>query len=344
MGVRATKRTVIVLGGFSLLFAAACGGSSDEPTASGTGSAAAPTASAPSASTSSATAATPTALTSHAGTWWHPLATGRNNGPEFQWELDHPLNVRSVRDMGGGALNAARRITPNPTLYDIDGIENPAPTVTALHRLGDKVICYIEVGAAGNYYPAAQEGIPVTYYAELAAAGELGSKVPGYPERYLNINAPRAVSIVESMIRQQCAAKGFDAVEPDIDDSYADRTGFTITEQEAERYDKALSAYAHGLGLAWGQKNGDNDPAFSKALETTTDFLLTEECNFYRTCGIVTSPYVRARKLVLDAEYTGDWGSDTARGLGRFCAADAAGGMDGTLFTSALAGQRNPCR
>ena len=46
--------------------------------------------------------------------------------------------------------------------------------------------------------------------------------MPGYPEYYLNINSPATVSIVESMIQQQCAAKGFDAVEPDIDDSYTD--------------------------------------------------------------------------------------------------------------------------
>ena len=114
------------------------------------------------------------------------------------------------------------------------------------------------------------------------------------------------------MIRQQCAAKGFDAVEPDIDDSYTDSTGFPITEAQNEAYDRTLAAYAHHLGLAWGQKNGDNDPAFSAALEPTTDFLLTEECRYYQTCGIVTPPYVRAGKLVLDAEYTNDWGRNVA--------------------------------
>ena len=109
-------------------------------------------------------------------------------------------------------------------------------------------------------------------------------------------------------------------------------------------FDRALGAYAHSLGLAWGQKNGDSDPAFSAALEPTTDFLLTEECSFYHTCQDVTSAYVRAGKLVLDAEYTDDWGGNTATDLSRFCTADLSGRMDGTLFTSALAGPRNPCR
>jgi hypothetical protein len=276
--------------------------------------------------------------------WWHPKAAGANEGREFQWELDHALNVHSAKDMGDGAINDAGRKATNPSLYDIDGIDNPASTVKALHSRHDKVICYIEVGAAGNYYSAAAERIPVTYYAQLKNAGDLGKAVPGYPEYYLNINKASTVRIIESMIRQQCSAKGFDAVEPDIDDSYTDATGFKITETQNIRYDRTLGVYAHGLGLAWGQKNGDNDPRFSRALEPTTDFLLDEECNFYNTCGIVTPPYIKAGKLVLNAEYTDDWGTDTATDLAKFCAFDVSHHIDGTLFTTALAGQRNPCQ
>jgi len=284
-----------------------------------------------------------------AASWWHPSDAGPNNGPEFQWELDHPLSTGSKLDMGNGVLNAAGRLAPRVGLYDIDGILNSASVVAALHRQGSKVICYIEVGAAGNYYPAAGEGVAVTYYDQLKAAGDLGRAMPGYPENYLNINAASTVSIIESMIRQQCAGKEFDAVEPDIDDSYAASTGFPITEAQNEAYDRTLALYAHSLGLAWGQKNGDNDARFSAALEPATDFLLTEECSYHRTCGIVTPPYVRAGKLVLDAEYagdwgTGDWGTGATAALGHFCPADVSGGIDGTLFTSALAGQRHPCQ
>jgi len=246
--------------------------------------------------------------------------------------------------MGYAATNDGGQEASGPTVYDIDGIDNSASTVTALHRLHDKVICYVEVGAAGNYYSAADEGIPVTYFAQLKAAGDLGSSVSGYPEYYLNISSASTGRIIEAMIRQQCSAKGFDAVEPDIDDSYTDATGFKITEGMNISYDKMLGAYAHSLGLAWGQKNGDNDSQFSASLEPVTDFLLDEECNFYQTCGVVTSPYVKAGKLVLDAEYTDDWGDDTAKDLAQFCTFDLAHGIDGTLFTTALAGQRDPCR
>jgi len=342
-------RTAVVLGGLSLLVVAAWGGFSPRASAgavlptigsSGTAGSAGRLGSAadPALRLGPRTVARPPRR------WWHPRNTGPNNGPEFQWELDHRLDLHSAKDMGDGARNAAGRTAPNPAVYDIDGIDNPAATIAALHRRGDKVICYIEVGAAGNYYSAAQERIRVTYYAQLKAAGVLGRKVPGYPERYLNINAAATVAIIKSMIRQQCAAKGFDAVEPDIDDSYTDRTGYRITEKEDEKFDVRLGTYAHRLGLAWGQKNGDNDPGFSRALEPTADFLLDEECNFYRTCAIVTPPYLKAGKLVLNAEYTSDWGRNRARDLRRFCAADISGGIDGTLFTTALAGQRNPCQ
>jgi len=91
--------------------------------------------------------------------WWHPRRTGPNDGPEFQWELDHPLRLSSPADLGLGARNAAGRRSPRPTVYDIDGIENPA---------------------------------------QFQAASDLGRRMPGYPERYLNINAASTVSIIEA--------------------------------------------------------------------------------------------------------------------------------------------------
>lgn len=279
-----------------------------------------------------------------ASTWWQPANSGPDNGPEWQWELDHPLRVGSAADMGLNATNAAGQVAANPTVLDVDGIENPAPTVAALHSLGDKAICYIEIGSAGDYYAAADEGIPVSYYAQLKSAGDLGAKMAGYSEYYLNINAGSTVSIIESMIRQQCAAKGFDAVEPDIGDSYTDHTGFSITQAQNAAYDNTLGTYAHSLGLAWGQKNGDQNSSFSRLQAPVADFLLTEECNYYHTCAGVTAPYLAAHKLVLNAEYTDDWGTSRVQDLQKFCPADISAGIDGVLFTSALSGQHHPCK
>src|SRR5215831_2010304 len=253
---RAAKQVVAVLGGLSLLLlAAACGGSSNEsPAASVTPANSASSAAKPAVGSSGAQSITAAPSVPAAApkprTWWHPRAVGPNRGPEFQWELDHALNLRSTADMGNRVKNALGKQARNVTVYDLDAINNPASTVKTLHRLRHKVICYIEIGAAGNYYSAAQEHLKTTYFRQLKAAGVMGKAVPGFPEFYLNINAKATLRIIKAMIRQQCANKGFDAVEPDIDDSYTDATGFKITEAQNIRFDRLLGAYAHRLGLA----------------------------------------------------------------------------------------------
>ena len=86
-------------------------------------------------------------------------------------------------------------------------------------------MCYIEVSIAGNYYPASEEGISSTYYSQYQAAGVFGNQLSSYPEHFLNINSPVTVRITEAMINQQCAAKGFDAVETDLDETYSGSDG-----------------------------------------------------------------------------------------------------------------------
>src|SRR6202453_1389076 len=52
--------------------------------------------------------------------------------------------VRSASDMGTGALNAAGQVAAKPTVYDIDGIDNPASTVapTTDFLLDEECNCY----------------------------------------------------------------------------------------------------------------------------------------------------------------------------------------------------------
>ena len=213
-----------------------------------------------------------------AASWWVPKL---GNQP-WQWELDHPLNLSSASDMGTDDKLPDGKAAPAPVIYDIDGIINPASTVAALHARGKHVVCYIEVGAAGNYYSAAQEHTTTTYYQQLKAADVMGKRVPGYPEYYLNITSPKTVSIIESMIDHQCAAKRFDAVETDIDEEYTDATGFGLTKAIEEKYMTTLADYMHGLGLGWWIKNpddtGDN---YATQMYPLADAVLTEQCNQY---------------------------------------------------------------
>jgi len=245
------------------------------------------------------------------------------------------LRLTNARDMGSDDKLPDGQLAPTPVIYDIDGIINPASTVAALHALGKRVVCYIEVGAAGDYYSTADERISTTYYDQLRAAGEFGNKVDGYPEYYLNIQSSTTVAIIESMIDQQCAAKGFDAVETDIDEEYGDGSGFPLTKIVEENYMTTLADYMHGLGLGWWIKNPDDTgDSYATAMYSLADAVLTEQCNQYSTCDLL-SAYV-GHKAVFNAEYELKRSS--------FCANDDALGFNGAQFNVGLTGIRRPCR
>jgi hypothetical protein len=266
-----------------------------------------------------------------ASTWWIPPL---GNQP-WQWELSHPLRFNNAQDMGTDDKLPDGQLAPVPVVYDIDAIINPASTVAELHSMGKHVVCYIEVGAAGNYYSAAQEGVSATYFDQLRHAGEFGKKVPGYPEHYLDIQSPTTISIIESMISQQCAAKGFDAVETDIDEEYADNSGFPLTKAIEENYMTTLANYMHGVGLGWWIKNPDDTgDSYATDMFPLADAVLTEQCNQYSTCGLL-SAYV-GHKAVFNAEYKLKPSS--------FCAKDDALGFNGARFNIGLTGIRNPCQ
>lgn len=266
-----------------------------------------------------------------ATTWWVPPL---GNQP-WQWELSHPLRLTNARDMGTDDRLPDGSPAPAPTIYDIDGIINPAATVAALHAAGKRVVCYVEVGAAGDYYSAADEGVTTTYYSQLRTAGVFGAKVPGYPEYYLDIRAPATVSIIESMIDRQCAAKGFDAVETDIDEEYTSASGFPLTKADEERYMTTLADDLHGLGLGWWIKNPDDTgDSYASDMFPLADAVLTEQCNQYASCGLL-SAYV-GHKAVFNAEYH--------RTTTAFCPQDHALGFNGARFNLGLTGRRMPCR
>lgn len=257
---------------------------------------------------------------------------------EWQWELDHALSLTSNSDMGYDETTYSGAPAPDPTVYDIDGIDNPASTVSALHALGDKVVCYIETGDIGNYYSASEEGLSSTYFAQLQSAGDLGNQQQGYPEYYLNINAPSTLTIIEAMISQQCAAKGFDAVETDNDETWQYDTGFSISETQDESYMAAIANYTHSLGMAWFLKNPDDvgDPSFSDAMYPLADAVITEQCNQYQTCADL-GDFI-GHKAIFNAEYV----PTTAAS---FCPADNAANFNGVLFDVNLDGDtRVPCR
>ncbi|MFI0814781.1 endo alpha-1,4 polygalactosaminidase [Streptomyces sp. NPDC021098] len=100
---------------------------------------------------------------------------------------------------------------------------------------------------------------------------------------------------------EECAEKGFDAVEPDNLDTFTRWPGL-LTADQATAYVSLLSKRAHALGLAIAQKN--TGPLASRRAATGLDFAVVEECGRYDECGAFAKPY-RDRVVVVEYEDEG---------------------------------------
>jgi len=237
----------------------------------------------------------------HASEGWWTLPAA----PTWYWQLQ-------------GKVNNSEPVA----VYDIDGFENSAGEVASLHAQGKHVVCYIDVGTAENFRPD---------YSQFPAS-VLGDP-NGWPgERWLDV---RQLSVLEPIMAarfQICREKGFDAVEPDNMEGYANESGFPLTAREQLTYNEWVAQEVHSLGMAVLQKN---DGEQTEELEPYFDGALSEQCNQFHECADF-EPYLAAGKPVLNAEYR--------LKTTRFCAADKAAGIMGARFNLALNGKRfAPC-
>ncbi len=185
-------------------------------------------------------------------------------------------------------------------MIEVDGFDASAATVTALHQTerGRGVVCYIDAGTWENWRPDASK-----FPRKL-----LGKKDGGWAgERWLNIASFNgALGRIMSARAKMCKQKGFNAIDFDNVDGYANDTGFHLTAQDQLRYDVFLANAAHRLGLAVALKN---DMAQIPELLTYFDFAVDEQCFQYKEC--LTSQngkfgldeFVKAHKAVFDIEY-----------------------------------------
>lgn len=234
------------------------------------------------------------------GTWWKP-------SQHLTWYLQLQ-----------GAIDNNEPVAA----YDIDGFENTAAEVSALHAQGKRAVCYIDVGTAENWR---------SDYSSFPAS-VLGASDGWSGEQWLDI---RQMGILEPIMTarfEMCKEKGFDAVDPDNMDGYENDTGFPITAAEQLTYNEWVATEVHSLGMAVFQKN---DSEQVKELQPYFDGEIVEQCNEYRECADF-EPYLAADKPVIDIEYSLPTSS--------FCAADEAAGIMGALYSLELNGTRfEPC-
>lgn len=179
--------------------------------------------------------------------------------------------------------------TVDVPVYDIDGFDHPKSAVTDLHRRGRKVICYLSTGAWEDFRPDAG-------HFPKAVLGR-GNGWDG--ERWLDIRRTDVLGPLMAKRMDMCREKGFDAVEPDNMDAYANRTGFPVTAADQLRYNRLIARLAHDRGMSVGLKNDlDQIPQ----LVGDFDFAVNEQCAEHEECGALT-PFIRAGKAVFHVEY-----------------------------------------
>ena len=225
--------------------------------------------------------------------------------PTWQWQLSGRLDLSVAADV-----------------YDIDLFDHGPEVVRRLHEAGRRVVCYTSLGTREN--GRADVG--------MLPGRVVGKRLADWPqERWLDV---RAVEVLRPWIERRldlCRAKGFDAVEADNVDAYANDSGFPLTADDQLRFNRFLAAAAHERGLAIALKNDLDQVA---ALEPDFDLAVVEQCFQYRECDRL-EPFTRAGKPVLVAEY----GLPTAR----FCARANATGLMAMRKRLDLDAWRRPC-
>jgi hypothetical protein len=175
-------------------------------------------------------------------------------------------------------------------LYDVDAFDVPRRVVDRLHDGGAAVVCYVSAGSWEEWRPDAAR-----FPEDL-----LGRELDGWPgERWLDIRRLHRLAPIMRERIERCAHKGFDGIEFDNVEGYANPTGFPLTARDQLRYNVWLANQAHRAGLAVALKN---DLGQIDELLPYFDFAMNEECFTYDECDRLRA-FVDAGKAVFGVEY-----------------------------------------
>ncbi len=146
-------------------------------------------------------------------------------GTSWQWQLTGTIDESVAAD-----------------LYNVDLFDTDRSLVSSLHAQGRHVICYMSAGSWERWRSDARR------FPESVRGRSNGWS----GERWLDI---RRLQVLKPLMRERldrCVRKGFDGVEFDNVDGYANRTGFRLTGRDQLEYNSWLARAAHARGLAAG--------------------------------------------------------------------------------------------
>ncbi len=241
------------------------------------------------------------------GSCWKPAV-----GMDWQWQLSC--------DTPGTCTN----LNVHVPFYVIDGQENPASTLAAIHKRGEHAYCYVDIGSWEDTRPDASK----------FPASVLGSRYIGWPhERWLDIRQIGILAPIMIARMQVCVSKGFDGVEFDNVEDWDNPTGFPITARESAYYTAWMANQAHAMGLS---TSWENAPTNVVMLEPYMQALIFESCYHYNFCQD-SAPMIAAGKWVGGVEYNAAF-KDM-----RFCPTYAKYQMVGAFKKLRLNSWRIPC-
>ena len=175
-------------------------------------------------------------------------------------------------------------------VVDIDLDDSQRFEIENFHKAGQRVICYLNVGASEDWRTDADR-----FDKEL-----LGKEMQGWQgERWFDI---RRVDLLEPLIStwfDKAKAKGCDGIHPDNINAYENESGFELTQKDQLRYNKMLARLAHEKGLLIGLKNC---PELASELLAYYDFVISESCYTYDECDPFEA-FVAQKKPVYIIEY-----------------------------------------
>ena len=193
-------------------------------------------------------------------------------GLTWQWQLSGSVDVGVDVEM-----------------FDVDLFETPVSVVDALHARGRAVVCYMSAGSWEDFRP--DSGV---------FPDSVLGRSNGWPgEKWLDVRRLDVLGPIMEARLDLCVEKGFDGVEFDNVDGYANNTGFGLTAADQFAFNVFLAEAAHERGLSAALKN-DVDQVVE--LEPFFDFAINEECYAYDECALLT-PFIDAGKAVFHVEY-----------------------------------------
>jgi hypothetical protein len=249
----------------------------------------------------------------------------------WHWMISHKLDLDNDADMGLTDLEGNRIAGPAPDIYDIDWEANPAETIERLHRMGKRVICYVDVGVFEDY---------------RGDADRFPAEIIGKPDHHWEGSSwmdIRRLDLLLPIMRDRfevCRAKGFDSIEPDEIDGYSNDSGFPLTYDDQLRYNRAIADLAHSMGMSIGLKG---DIGQVGDLWSSFDWTLNEQCFEFNECEDLHTYFVAKGKAVFQVEYD-DPDTGYRADPATFCSRANQLNFNSMKMPLDLDGGRQPCR